>query len=50
MGERDGLAVSGFMLPNNLTLGAQLVGPEEAITLESVIGSYWILCLTDYRR
>ena len=33
-GERDGLAASGFALPNNLTLGTRLAGPEEATTLE----------------
>ena len=34
MGERDSLAASGLMLPNNLTLGTRLAGPEEATTLE----------------
>ena len=34
MGERDSLAASGFGLPNNLTLGTRLAGPEEATTLE----------------
>ena len=38
MGERDSLAAPGFMLPNSLTLGTRLAGPEAA-ALESLIGS-----------
>ena len=41
MGERDSLAAPGFMLPNSLTLGTRLAGPEAA-ALESLIGSYWM--------
>ena len=32
--ERDGLLASSTMLPNNLTLGTRLAGPEEAETIE----------------
>ena len=32
--ERDAVVASGAMLPNNLTLGTRLAGPEEAETIE----------------
>ena len=32
--ERDGLVAAGALLPNNLTIGTRLAGPEEAETIE----------------
>ena len=34
LGERDGLVAAGALLPNNLTIGTRLAGPEEAETIE----------------
>ena len=34
LGERDGLVAAGAVLPNNLTIGTRLAGPEEAETIE----------------
>lgn len=34
LGERDGLIAAGAVLPNNLTIGTRLAGPEEAETIE----------------